>query len=48
MADTELSVLQESPFVDRGTVNNLFENDIALFTSLRQVIESINYNAKAA
>jgi type I restriction enzyme R subunit len=43
----DLSVLQESPFTDQGSISELFE-DVTTFMSLRAVIESINRNAVAA
>lgn len=42
----DLSVLQESPFNDMGSVSELFEN-AAVFMDLRAVIDSINQNAMA-
>ncbi|MDF3005083.1 MAG: type restriction enzyme EcoKI subunit [Oscillospiraceae bacterium] len=43
----DLSVLQESPFTDMGSITELF-NDVTLFMDLRTVIESINKNAMVA
>lgn len=43
----DLSVLQESPFTDQGSISELFE-DVSMFMTLRAVIESINRNAVAA
>ncbi|MDR3239221.1 MAG: DEAD/DEAH box helicase family protein [Clostridiales bacterium] len=43
----DLSVLQESPFSDLGSISELFDN-VAVFMSLRSVIEQINRNATAA
>jgi type I restriction enzyme R subunit len=43
----DFSVLQESPFIDQGSVGELFD-DITLFMNLRAVIETINLNAVAA
>lgn len=43
----DLSVLQESPFTDQGSVSELFD-DVAVFMDLRAVIEGINRNAVAA
>lgn len=40
-----LSVLQESPFIDKGTVVDLFGNDIAVWQGISGVINSINQNA---
>lgn len=42
----DLSVLQESPFTDRGSVVEIF-TDLALWTGIRKVIERINMNAVA-
>ncbi len=42
-----LSVLQESPFTDQGSISELFD-DTAMFLGLRGVIEQINRNAVAA
>lgn len=43
----DLSVLQESPFTDQGSITELFD-DVAVFMNLRAVIERINQNAVAA
>lgn len=43
---TDLSVLQEAPFNLRGSVYDLFNEDMATFAGIRQVIESINETAK--
>ena len=43
----DLSVLQESPFTDQGSISELFD-DVAVFMDLRVVIERINKNAVAA
>jgi len=40
----DLSVLQESPFSDQGSISELFD-DIAMFMNLKSVIEGINKNA---
>jgi type I restriction enzyme R subunit len=42
----DLSVLQESPFTDQGSITELFD-DVAVFMNLRAVIEGINQNAAA-
>lgn len=42
----DLSVLQESPFTDRGSVVELF-TDMTVWNGIRQVIEKININAVA-
>jgi len=43
----DLSVLQESPFTDQGSISELFD-DVAVFMDLRSVIERINQNAMVA
>ena len=43
----DLSVLQESPFTDRGSVVEIF-TDLNVWMGIRKVIESINDNAIAA
>ncbi|MDL2317695.1 DEAD/DEAH box helicase family protein [Eubacteriales bacterium OttesenSCG-928-A19] len=43
----DLSVLQESPFTDQGTISELF-TDAGVFMDLRSVIDVINRNAVAA
>ena len=43
----DLSVLQESPFTDRGSIVEVF-TDIALWQGIRKVIDNINANALAA
>ena len=42
----DLSVLQETPFTDKGSVVEIF-TDMALWLGIRQVIERINKNALA-
>ncbi|MBS4816874.1 MAG: hypothetical protein KH026_09815 [Clostridium sp.] len=42
----DLSVLQESPFTDQGSVVEIF-NDLTVWMGIRKVIESINANAAA-
>lgn len=42
----DLSVLQESPFTDRGSVVEIF-TDLTLWQGIREVIETINKNAAA-
>lgn len=42
----DLSVLQESPFTDRGSVVELF-TDLSVWNGIRQVIDQINVNAVA-
>ncbi len=43
----DISVLQESPFSDRGSISELFD-DVTVFMDLRSVIERINLNAVVA
>lgn len=43
----DLSVLQESPFTDQGSVSEIF-TDLTVWMGIRKVIDSINENAKAA
>lgn len=42
----DLSVLQESPFNDQGSISELF-SDVTVFMGLRAVIDEINNNAVA-
>ena len=42
----DLSVLQESPFTDKGSVVEIF-TDLNLWLGIRKVIEQINANAAA-
>ena len=42
----DFSVLQESPFTDRGTVSEIFR-DMNVWMGIRTVIESVNANAVA-
>lgn len=44
----DLSVLQESPFIDQGNVVELFGDNIELWSGIRSVINSINENALCA
>lgn len=44
----DLSVLQESPFTDQGSLSELFDEDVSIFMKLRSVIEGINHNALVA
>lgn len=44
----DLSVLQESPFIDQGNVVELFGDNIDLWSGIRSVINSINENALCA
>lgn len=41
----DLSVLQESPFTDKGSIVDLFGDQIDVFTGIRDVINNINKNA---
>ena len=43
----DLSVLQESPFTDQGSVVDIF-TDLNVWMGIRKVIERINDNARAA
>lgn len=43
----DLSILQESPFTDSGSISDLFE-DRTTFMDLRKIIERINKNALVA
>lgn len=43
----DLSVLQESPFTDQGSVVEIF-TDMSVWMGIRKVIESINENARVA
>ena len=42
----DLSVLQESPFTDQGSVVEIF-TDLNVWTGIRKVIDNINANAVA-
>ena len=42
----DLSVLQESPFTDKGSITDLF--DMSTFLDIRRIIDAINLNAIAA
>ena len=42
----DLSVLQESPFTDRGSIVEVF-TDLSVWMSIRKVIDQINANAVA-
>ena len=44
----DLSVLQESPFSDKGSVVDVFTDDMTVFMDIRKVIETINKNAMVA
>ena len=43
----DFSVLQETPFTDRGNIVELFGSDTASWLGIRKVIEQINRNAEA-
>lgn len=43
----DLSVLQESPFTDQGSIVEVF-TDINVWLGIRTVIEGINANARVA
>ena len=43
----DLSVLQEAPFTDKGSIVEVF-TDMTLWAGIRKVIEQINANARAA
>ncbi|MBQ3508569.1 MAG: DEAD/DEAH box helicase family protein [Peptococcaceae bacterium] len=43
----DLSVLQESPFTDKGSVVDLFADNLNTWAGIRSVIEQINANAAA-
>ena len=42
----DLSVLQESPFTDKGSIVDIF-NDLSVWMGIRGVIDQINANAAA-
>lgn len=42
----DLSVLQEPPFTDRGSVSDIF-SDLSVRMGIRRVIDRINGNAAA-
>jgi type I restriction enzyme R subunit len=43
----DLSVLQESPFTDQGSIVDVF-SDLSLWAGIRKVIDSVNANALGA
>ena len=43
----DLSVLQEAPFTDRGSIVEVF-TDLSVWMGIRRVIEQVNANALAA
>lgn len=42
----DFSVLQESPFTDRGSIGEIF-TDMTVWLGIRKVIDTINANAAA-
>ena len=42
----DMSVLQESPFTDRGSIVEIF-TDMSIWLGIRNVIDRINANAAA-
>ena len=44
----DLSVLQESPFTDQGSIVDLFGDDRSVWMGILSVIDQINENAFAA
>ena len=44
---TDMSVLQEPPFTDRGSIVEVFD-DLSVWIGIKQVIDQINDNAKAS
>lgn len=43
----DLSVLQESPFTDKGSIVEIF-TDLSVWTGIRKIIDNINANAIVA
>lgn len=43
----DLSVLQETPFTDRGSIVEVF-TDLTVWMGIRKIIEQVNANATAA
>ena len=43
----DLSVLQETPFTDQGSIVEIF-TDLTLWAGIRKVIDQVNANALAA
>lgn len=43
----DLSVLQETPFTDQGSIVEVF-TDLSVWLGIRKVIEQVNANALAA
>ena len=44
----DLSVLQEAPFTDRGSIVDVFKDDISVWLGIKTIIDQINANALAA
>jgi type I restriction enzyme R subunit len=44
----DLSVLQDSPFTDQGSVVDVFKDNMAAWTGIRRVIDQVNANATVA
>ena len=44
----DMSVLQETPFIDKGNVVELFGDNLSVWNGIREVISSINKNAGIA
>ena len=44
----DLSVLQETPFTDCGSIVEVFEDNIAVWLGGKAIIDQINANAVAA
>ena len=44
---TDMSVLQEAPFTDKGSIVEVFD-DPSVWMGIKRVIDSINGNAKAS
>lgn len=43
-----LSVLQDSPFTDQGSVVDVFKDDLSVWAEIRKTIEQVNANAGVA
>ena len=44
----DLSVLQETPFTDYGSIVEVFKDNIAVWLGVKAIIDQINANALAA
>lgn len=44
----DLSVLQETPFTDYGSIVEVFKDNIAVWLRVKAIIDQINANAVAA